>query len=174
MSPTVRRAALHDALRLSEFAARTFRDAFEADNRPEDVAAHLVATFTPERQAAELSDPAWTTLLMEEGADPIGYAQLQRGPAPACVTGSTPIELVRFYVDRRWHGRGNAQTLMAAVMAAAAAEGETLWLGVWERNARATAFYRKSGFVDVGGKTFRLGSDPQADRVMARAVREPS
>jgi len=174
MPPIVRRAAPEDAARITEFAARAFRDAFEAENRPEDVVAHLAATFTPERQTAELHDPSWTTLLMEEASEPAGYAQLRQGPAPACVTGPTPLELVRFYVDRRWHGRGHAQALMAAVIVAAAEKGETLWLSVWERNPRAVAFYSKSGFVDVGSKIFRLGGDEQSDRVMARSLREPS
>jgi ribosomal protein S18 acetylase RimI-like enzyme len=47
-----------------------------------------------------------------------------------------------------------------------------VWLGVWERNARAIAFYRKCGFADVGSQTFELGSDRQQDRVMWRRVRD--
>jgi RimJ/RimL family protein N-acetyltransferase len=39
-------------------------------------------------------------------------------------------------------------------------------LGVWERNARAQAFYRKHGFNRVGRQTFVVGSDPQTDDVM--------
>ena len=47
---------------------------------------------------------------------------------------------------------------------------QTLWLGVWERNPRALAFYGKCGFVDVGEHVFLFGTDPQTDRVMARAL----
>jgi ribosomal protein S18 acetylase RimI-like enzyme len=42
---------------------------------------------------------------------------------------------------------------------------------VWERNDRALAYYRKSGFVDVGSHTFVVGGDAQTDRVMVRAVK---
>jgi ribosomal protein S18 acetylase RimI-like enzyme len=42
----------------------------------------------------------------------------------------------------------------------------TLWLGVWERNARAQAFYRKHGFGKVGSQVFVVGSDPQTDDVL--------
>jgi ribosomal protein S18 acetylase RimI-like enzyme len=83
-----------------------------------------------------------------------------------------PLELWRFYVDQVHHGRGVAQQLMAAVIDAARARGAgTLWLGVWEHNAKAQAFYRKFDFVVVGAHTFVLGSDVQTDRVMARSVR---
>jgi ribosomal protein S18 acetylase RimI-like enzyme len=41
-----------------------------------------------------------------------------------------------------------------------------LWLGVWEHNHRAKAFYERWGFVPVGTETFLLGSDEQADVLM--------
>lgn len=51
--------------------------------------------------------------------------------------------------------------------AAALARGAgALWLGVWERNFRTQAFYRKCGFVDVGEHVFLFGKDPQTDHVM--------
>jgi ribosomal protein S18 acetylase RimI-like enzyme len=46
----------------------------------------------------------------------------------------------------------------------------TVWLGVWERNARAIAFYTRWQFADVGSHSFLLGTDRQTDRVMARSV----
>ena len=60
---------------------------------------------------------------------------------------------------------------MAAARAAAAAEGaRTLWLGVWERNERAIAFYRKCGFRDAGTHVFTLGRDRQRDLVLERPL----
>ncbi len=80
-------------------------------------------------------------------------------------------ELWRFYVTREWHGRGIAQALMASVVTEAAGRGgQTHWLGVWERNSRARAFYGKCGFADVGEHVFLFGTDPQTDRVMVRPL----
>ncbi len=87
------------------------------------------------------------------------------------MTGPAPVELARFYVDRPWHGRGLAQRLMAAVVdAAIQLGGQTLWLGVWEQNPRAIAFYAKSGFLDAGSTDFFVGPDRQTDRVLVTAV----
>jgi ribosomal protein S18 acetylase RimI-like enzyme len=81
------------------------------------------------------------------------------------------VELRRFYVDRSYQGRGVAQVLMrAAEDAARQLGGRTFWLGVWERNLRAIAFYAKCGFVDTGTQVFVLGSDVQTDRVMAKPL----
>lgn len=167
----VRAATADDAAALAAFAQACFHDAFAADNRAEDMAAYLAATFSPERQAAEIADPATQVLLAHVDGALAGYALVAAGAAPRAVTGAAPIELRRFYVARPWHGRGVADALMDAVLAAARARGAaTLWLGVWERNPRAIAYYRKRGFADVGSHAFMLGNDRQTDRLMARAV----
>jgi GNAT superfamily N-acetyltransferase len=171
MRITIRRGVLTDAAALAELAARTFRDAFGADNRPEDMALHMALSYGPSQQQAELADPRLVTLLVEVDGQLAGYAQLRSGLAPACVTGERPIELWRFYVDRAWHGQGVAQALMERVDAEAVQRGaHTLWLGVWERNPRARAYYHKTGFVDFGSHVFMVGTDGQTDRIMARAL----
>lgn len=167
---TIRLATPADAPVLTEFGRRTFVETFAAQNTAEDMAAYVSDAFTEARQSAELAEERLITLVAEEGEVLVGYAQLALKGAPSCVTGPSPIELVRFYVDRAWHGRGIAQTLMREVDAAARRRAKTMWLGVWERNARAIAFYEKCGFVDVGSHTFHLGSDRQVDRIMARSL----
>jgi GNAT superfamily N-acetyltransferase len=160
-----------DAVSLAELAARTFRDTFAPENDPDDITLHVAKAYSPVQQGREIADPNIITLIVEASGQLTGYAQLRRGPAPMCVTASAPIELWRFYVAREWHGQGIAQKLMRRVdLAADGADARTLWLGVWERNERAKAFYRKCNFVDVGSHVFMVGSDAQTDRVMARPV----
>jgi GNAT superfamily N-acetyltransferase len=167
----VRPAGAPDAPWLAALAERTFRETYTAHNTPDDMERYVAAHFGPALQEAELRDPRRITLVAEEAGRAAGYAQLARGPAPESVTGPAPMEIVRFYVDRPWHGGGVAQTLMAAAASMARAAGaRTLWLGVWERNERAIAFYRKSGFADVGTKIFVLGTDHQRDLVLARPL----
>jgi ribosomal protein S18 acetylase RimI-like enzyme len=171
----VRPAAPSDALPLSQFGARTFRDAFAAENRPENLDAYLAKAYGVPQQSAELADPSIVSLIAEANQEMVGFAQLRGGIAPTCVTGPQPIELWRFYVAREWHGQGAASTLMTAVVDEALRRGaRTLWLGVWERNARAQAFYRKCGYVVVGRQPFMLGSERQTDLVMVRPVSQPA
>jgi len=171
----IRRGTPADAASLAEFGARTFRETFAADNTVEDMAKHLASAWSPALQDAELRDPRLDTLLAV--APPVnghsgalaGFAQLRAGHAPACVPTRKPIELKRFYVDRPWQGRGLARALMAEVERVARLHDACeLWLGVWERNERAQAFYRKCGFDKVGTQIFVVGDDPQTDHVMLR------
>jgi ribosomal protein S18 acetylase RimI-like enzyme len=60
---------------------------------------------------------------------------------------------------------------MAAALEMAQRGGaDRVWLGVWEHNPRAIAFYRKCGFDETGEQVFLLGRDPQRDLVMSRPV----
>lgn len=168
---TLRRANSEDAGLLADLGARTFSETFAADNSPEDMAAYLAASFNLARQTAELADPASTFFIAEVGGRAAGYAKLHAGEPAKGVEGSKPVELVRLYVSREWLGRGVGEALMRACVDEARQAGhETIWLGVWERNGRAQAFYRKWNFREVGEHAFDLGSDRQRDILMERAL----
>jgi|SRR5215203_4885970 len=176
MTIKIRPAAAGDAPALSRLGATTFRETFESENTREDMERYLAEAFTPERQAGEIADPAGTVLLAERcgesgGAELVGYAHLISGPVPEAVRSPAPLEIKRIYVARAWQGRGVAQALMDAAIDAARGRGaQTLWLGVWERNPRAVAFYVKYGFARVGEHTFVLGADTQTDWLFTRPV----
>jgi GNAT superfamily N-acetyltransferase len=169
---TVRLATARDAAALARAAAAFFRDTFGAANRSEDMDAYVPAAFSEERQAAELSAPDARIWLAVDPTDAIaGYVHLRLGaavPAAASLSCDRPAEIARLYADRRWHGHGLGPRLMAAAVSTAREWGaDVLWLGVWQQNARAIAFYEKQGFVVVGAQDFLLGADRQRDHVMA-------
>lgn len=167
----IRRVTLADADLLTELGAQTFSETFAADNTPEDMAAYLASSFGPGQQAAELADPESSFLMAEIDQVAVGYAKLHPGIAPECVTGDHSIELVRLYVLQAFIGYGIGAALMQACISEAQQRGyRTLWLGVWENNHRAQAFYRKWNFREVGTHIFQVGSDPQTDFVMERSL----
>jgi len=167
----VRRALVADALMLAELGARTFYDSVAADNNPEDISVYLDASFGEEKQAAELAEFGAIFLIAEIDGIAVGYAQLRRGETPDCVSGPGPIELARIYASQAYLGLGVGHALMRACIDEAQRAGhQTMWLGVWERNVRAQGFYRKWNFSIVGEHIFQLGSDPQRDLLMGRAL----
>ena len=141
------------------------------------MAAYLPTAYGEARQRAEIVHPKWTTLLAEDlvNGGLIGFVQLREGAAGRAVRGADPIEIQRLYVDFAFHGRGLARSLMAAAETSALEGGwSTLWLGVWEKNPRAIAFYEKCGFRHVGEQPFLLGSDLQTDWVMEKSLAKTS
>ncbi|CAG0934957.1 phosphinothricin acetyltransferase [Thermoflexales bacterium] len=167
----IRVATPSDNALLAELGARTYFDTFARDNTPEDMADYLAASFGPQKQADELADPLTTFLIAEIDHAAAGYARLRLSPPPAAITGRHPLEIARFYSDKAWIGRGVGAALMSACLDCAARHScDTIWLDVWERNARAIAFYQKWGFAVVGTQTFQMGRDLQNDLLMQRPV----
>lgn len=170
----VRRAYAKDASLLAQIGAKTFRETFAASNTEEDMANYLAGSFGPVIQAAEIAEPGTYFLLLEVDDEAAGYARLRFCQPPAGTAlgrrrAEKPLEIVRFYVDGRWHGQGVAGELMQRCLAEAERDRcDLLWLAVWEENPRASAFYRKWDFVEAGQKIFQLGSDSQTDLVMIR------
>lgn len=168
---SIRPASAPDNVLLSDLGRRTFAETFGPDNTPENMAAYLAGSFSPGLQAAELADPRSLFLIAEAGGEAIGYTRLYTGPAPDCVSGSRPIEIVRIYARQDFLGKGVGAALMEAALAEARRQGcDAVWLGVWEHNPRAIAFYRRWGFEKAGRHTFQLGAEAQTDFIMVRTV----
>lgn len=47
---------------------------------------------------------------------------------------------------------------------------KNLWLGVWEKNEHAIAFYKKIGFVELGAHSFYMGEEEQIDLIMTKTI----
>lgn len=167
----IRRAEEDDAPALSVLAEKTFRDAFADSNTSANMQLHCTANYGHDLQLAEIRDSRRETWLVESDGSLVAYVQLRLDATSPMISGDRPVEIQRFYVQASHHGSGLAHQLMAHVLARAKAAGSAiLWLGVWERNPRAVAFYRKWGFEVVGELTFHLGDDPQRDFMMRRGV----
>jgi len=146
-----RLATPSDAPALAAFARRTFREAYIDVMEPGLMQRVLLEQFGAERQRTEIEDASAAWIAAEIDGVLAGYAYLRTGRLPEVGTPPAPVEVARFYVDGRWHGRGVARQLMdAAVQHARGRGGRTLWLAVWQRNPRAITFYRKYGFTRIG------------------------
>lgn len=173
IQPTVsiRIAVPADNVLLAEIGAQTFEETFGPDNTPENMAAYLAESFSPEKQAAELADPRTVFLIAEVDGSAVGYARLREGDPPPPKFGDRAIEIVRLYARKAWWGKGVGPALMQACLQQAEQRGyDTIWLDVWERNPRGIAFYKKWGFVVTGAQGFKLGADLQSDLIMQRRV----
>ena len=143
------RLGVADAHRLAEFAERTFRETFAAFNTVEDMTLHCSRNYGEAIQADELADPAWASFAAAREGTIVGLVQVRwHDSMPTGSEGhadrpneqgraepTRDAEILRFYVDSRWHGGGIAAVLMRHALAeAASGNARRVWLGVWERN----------------------------------------
>jgi ribosomal protein S18 acetylase RimI-like enzyme len=167
----IRVATPSDAAAFSKFIERLYRETFEADNTIENMDAYLASAFSEEKQLAEILDPLRSVTLAFAKSEIVGCAQLSIREPDAEISIPTPIELLRLYVDFRFHGTGLAQRLIEDSFEISRKKGfKSIWLGVWEHNLRALKFYRKLGFEEAGSHVFHMGTDPQRDLILIRPL----
>lgn len=168
---TIRHANYMDAKNLAALAEETFRDTFGNVNTVENMNLHCQSSYGELIQQAEISNNNMLTLVCVDNGKLIAFAQLRWSEVPDCISAQSAGEIQRLYVAKSWHGKGVAQELMTACLnELERRNADVVWLGVWDQNPRAITFYKKSGFVEVGDHVFTLGTDPQRDIIMARAV----
>ena len=171
MTITIRRGTVEDAVPLSQVAGALFRQTYEDELPADQLELYLSEDFNESRQRDELLDPDVVTLLVERDGELVGFAQLRRRPLPSEMQAPADCELWRIYLDRSCHGSGIGRSLLDEVGSVARSVAERgVWLAVWERNARAIAFYEKHGFEVVGRQPFHVGAVVHEDLVMRASL----
>lgn len=179
LSPlTIVRVRASEAALLSEFSTELFDTTYGPLCRASDVDAYMAHALTPSAWLRELTDPKSWVFAAVIGEQWVGYVHIRLAALPDGIAsnhtagpGTTRMEVARFYVSRKWQGKGIAANLMQTVVSHAQTHGSSsLWLSVWQENPRAIAFYQKSGFAAIGTGTFLMGEDLQSDFIMERAV----
>src|SRR5258707_9967870 len=149
MTPNIqiRQAAPKDAALVADFSRQTFYDSFAHQNTPEDIAQYMDHQFTRESLMAEVGAPGNTFLLAWLDGQLVGYTRLQEHEPPPGVGEGPALEIVRLYAEQAVIGKGIGKALMAsAIDTARQKRKQWIWLGVWEHNHPAIAFYTKWGF----------------------------
>ena len=164
---SIRRAAAEDARLVASLATVTFYEAYFEQDDPHDMADYLAETFPVEKIAAELADPSSHFFIAHRRGRAVGYAKMRDGDPHDSVTSPKPIELQRIYTVERVWGTGAGEALLRHCLEFARALGkDSVWLGVWEENPRAIAFYTKHGFERVGTLEFPYGDTVGINAVM--------
>ena len=168
----LRRASPADAAALSLVAGASFLETFAGVLEGADILAHLARKSGADAFARWADDPAGAVTIAEHpvGAAPLGYTVLTRPDLPI-EPGPADIELLRIYTLSRMHGSGLGPALMERAAEDACRIGaRRLVLGVYGGNARARAFYERSGFRLAGTRRFLVGATQHDDVVYAREL----
>lgn len=167
----IRFANFDDAPELFELSRRTVVDTFAHLNNPTDFAAFLDEHYRLELVEADLRDSRVRLLVCEVDSELAAYVRLSSREIPDCVGDRNSTQIERFYVDKPHIGQGIAAKMMERCLQLASQENRsTIFLGVWEHNARAIRFYEKWGFARCGEHPFMVGRDRQIDWWMKRPV----
>jgi diamine N-acetyltransferase len=171
--PSVRRAQAADLPVLIMLEQQTFRDTFQDVYEPQDLEEFLSTKKSPAAIEAVFNQPGTMYFILRSEGQDAGFIQLNlhRQPDNGTLLPEPVMELEKIYVLPQFIGKKLGKQLMDhAVKTAKEHFVRTLWLGVWEHNHRAKAFYEKEGFSTFGEHSFTVGKQTDRDLLMAKVL----
>ncbi|MDI9365518.1 MAG: GNAT family N-acetyltransferase [Flavobacterium sp.] len=167
----VKIATISDANVISEISKQTFYEAFHLQNTKADMDLFLASNFSVANTEQELAKPNNTFYLVFDNHTLCAYAKVVAIDNSTELPSIKTLRISRIYVLNAFIGKGIGKLLMQTCLQKAQSLKKThVWLGVWEQNTSAIAFYKRFGFEQFGTETFILGTDPQTDLLMQKAL----
>jgi len=170
----IRRAVTDDAPLLSALSAVTFFDTFNGTCSHEDMTQFIETCFNPVQVHKELQDADDFYFIAFINEEAVGYIRLKEDESDVTeIKKYRSIELKRIYVLKEYHSQKIGAKLMTFALNFATGKNyELIWLGVWEHNKKAKAFYEKFGFEDSGvTHLFPIGNTPQTDNWLVKFIK---
>ncbi|WP_142829481.1 GNAT family N-acetyltransferase [Planococcus soli] len=171
MTTMIKKCTLDDLHELQNISIETYTETFKEHNTPENLAAYLEQAYPLDKLERELAIPFSDFFFIYSGQHIAGYLKLNTDNAQTEPMGMDSLEVERIYVRKAFQKLGiGKQLLNKAIEMAHQQDKKTIWLGVWENNDNALAFYRKKGFVQTGSHSFYMGDDEQTDLIMVKTL----
>ncbi|MGE5107912.1 MAG: N-acetyltransferase family protein [Sphingobacteriales bacterium] len=167
----IKEATNGDAALIADMSRHTFYDTFAPVNAKEDMDKFMNEQFTREALMKEVEDRDGIFFLAYYGDEAVGYVRMREGENRNEFNNKPSVEIARIYAVQSAIGKGVGKALMQHCIEAAIKMNKAIiWLGVWEKNERAIAFYSKWGFEKFAEHDFVLGNDLQTDWLMMRKL----
>ncbi len=171
MGVTIRCCDSNDLKTLRTLSLDTFITAFGDQNTPENMEAYCAQAFGEGALQRQMETPGTLFWFLYADNELAGYMKLNTGNAQTEAVGEDALEIERIYVCAAFQGQGLGACLMEHAVVTAQKLGKgSIWLGVWEHNARAVGFYEAHGFRRFAAHDFYLGGDRQTDIIMRREL----
>jgi ribosomal protein S18 acetylase RimI-like enzyme len=170
MKTTFKECGVDDAGVLQKISEQTYYDAFKDFTSKETMQQYLTDAFSVPKLKQELANPHSKFYLLYADDTLAGYLKINRYDAQTHLNDACALEVERIYLIGSMQKKGLGHLLMnKAIEFAIEAENiEYIWLGVWDKNEDAIAFYEKNGFQIVGMHPFYMGHEEQSDYIMRK------
>lgn len=167
----IQKCTLSDLRKLQEISVDTFTETFKDQNSPENLNAYLERAFNLKQLEKELSDPFSEFFFVYYYHEVAGYLKFNTNDAQSEKMGDESLEIERIYIKSKFQKHGFGKYLLnKAIELAMELDKKKIWLGVWEKNENAIAFYKKMGFVQIGAHSFYMGDEEQIDFIMTKTL----
>lgn len=157
---------------LQKISIETFSDTFKEQNTPENMRMYLESAFHIEQLEKEWSSLETDFLFVYLKDELAGYLKVNTGASQSEQMGDDSLEIERVYIRKPFQKNGLGTFLVTTALEIAKKRNkQKVWLGVWEKNGQALAFYKKMGFIQTGSHSFYMGDEEQTDFIMEKEIR---
>ncbi|MCM3570584.1 GNAT family N-acetyltransferase [Neobacillus mesonae] len=171
MTINIKKCTLEDLPLLQEMSCETFHETFKNQNSPENMNAYLERAFNLKQLEKEVSNLSSQFFFVYFNSEAAGYLKLNIDDAQSEKMGYESLEIERIYIKSPFQKQGLGKYLLnKAIEMAMEHNKKKIWLGVWEKNENAIAFYKKLGFVQTGAHSFYMGDEEQTDLIMTKTL----
>ncbi|MDF2790171.1 MAG: negative regulation of sporulation protein [Neobacillus sp.] len=171
MNINIKPCTIEDLSMLQEISYETFIETFKDQNSPENMNAYLERAFNLKQLEKELSTISSQFFFVYLNNEVAGYLKVNTQDAQSENMGEDSLEIERIYIRAKFQKLGLGKYLInKAIEIAEEQEKNKIWLGVWEKNENAIAFYKKLGFVQAGRHSFYMGDEEQIDFIMIKSL----
>lgn len=169
MTLTIRKCMSEDLGLLQDISIETFNETFRDQNSPEIMKTYLERAFNINQLEIEVSNTASEFYFIYYNGEIAGYLKVNIHDAQTEMMGNDSLEIERIYIKGQYQKHGLGKFLLNKAMEIAMERNKkSIWLGVWERNENAIAFYKNMGFVQTGSHSFYMGNEEQKDFIMTK------
>lgn len=167
----LKKCALEDLELLQKISIELFTDTFKDQNTEEDLKNYLENAYNREQLKKELTNKNSVFFFLLDNKVIVGYLKLNIGNAQTEDIAENVLEIERIYIRSNRKRKGYGTILIEKAEQVARDENkEMIWLGVWEKNLSAMAFYKNKGFVHTSSHSFFMGDDEQTDWIMTKKI----
>ncbi|MBV7509538.1 GNAT family N-acetyltransferase [Bacillus sp. sid0103] len=171
MTINIKKCTLEDSCKLQEISYETFNETFKHQNSPENMNAYLERAFNLKQLEKELSNSSSQFFFVYFNNEVAGYLKVNTNEAQSEEMGDESLEIERIYIKNKFQKHGLGKYLLNKAMEITMErKKKKIWLGVWEKNENAFAFYKKMGFVQTGAHSFYMGDEEQMDFIMTKTL----
>jgi len=171
MNFKVEQIGIHEIKRLMEISEETFRDTFAYTTSEENMDVFVEEAYNFYQLKDEIANRNSLFFFVYRGDDVLGYMKLNINKAQTERVAEDALEIERIYIRKPYFRQGIGKALYEKAVEMAAILSKTIiWLGVYEHNENAKAFYRVLGFKKIGAHSFYVGDDKQTDLIMSKSL----
>ena len=168
----IRKVEIADVEVLAKIAKQTFRETFAHDNTEEQLKEYFEDAYSLRVLSAELENPESATYFIMHEEEIAGFLKVNWGNAQTEKELENAFEIQRLYVLQAYQGFVLGKQLFEFALELAENNGFSwAWLGVWEHNTKAQAFYNRYGFEKFSQHRFMVGQKVDTDWLLKKKLR---